>query len=109
VKRDDGIAASDGSVSLDIGFSVAASWSNYASAGKWLSANSPDAAILDVSVQDKSCSELAKMLSAREIPFIAIASYSADTSGVNQVFRSAPWLQKPVTSAGLQLALRSIL
>ncbi len=54
----------------------------------------------------KLAADSQKKLSAREIVCIAIASYSADTSGINQVFQSAPpWLQKPVTSAGLQLAL----
>jgi phosphoribosylcarboxyaminoimidazole (NCAIR) mutase len=60
-------------------------------------------------LQDRSCVELAKKLSAREIPFLAVAGYSADMPGVNRIFRSAPWLEKPVTSAGLHLALRSIL
>ena len=109
VERNDVCAASHESIVLDAGFSVGAFWSNYASAEKWLSAHSPDAAILDIKLQDKSCVELAKKLSAREIPFLAVAGYSADTPGVNRIFRSAPWLEKPVTSAGLHLALRSIL
>ena len=109
VERDDVSAASHESIVLDAGFSVAASWSNYASAEKWLSAHSPDAAILDVKLQDKSCVELANKLSAREIPFLAVSGYSAGTPGVNRIFRSAPWLEKPITSAGLYLALRSIL
>jgi CheY-like chemotaxis protein len=109
VERDDVSAASHESIVLDAGFSVGASWSNCASAEKWLSAHSPDAAILDVKLQDKSCIELANKLSAREIPFLAVSGYSADTPGVNRIFRSAPWLEKPVTSAGLHLALRSIL
>ena len=79
------------------------------SAGKWLSAHNPDAAILDVKLQDKSCVELAKKLTVREIPFLAMSDYSADTPGINRIFGSAPWLAKPVTSAGLQLALRSLL
>ena len=109
VERDDITATSHESIVLDAGFSVGASWSNYASAGKWLSAHSPDAAILDVRLQDKSCVELAKKLSEREIPFLAVSGYSAGTPGLNRIFRSVPWLEKPVTTAGLHLALRSIL
>ena len=109
VERDDITATSHESIVLDAGFSVGASWSNYASAGKWLSAHSPDAAILDVKLQDKSCVELAKKLSEREIPFLAVSGYSAGTPGLNRIFRSVPWLEKPVTTAGLHLALRSIL
>ncbi len=107
VERNDVCAASHESIVLDAGFSVGAFWSNYASAEKWLSAHSPDAAILDIKLQDKSCVELAKKLSARDIPFLAVAGYSADTPGVNRIFWSAPWLEKPVTSAGLHLALCS--
>jgi CheY-like chemotaxis protein len=109
VERDDVIAASHESMVFDAGYSVDASWSNYISAGKWLSAHSPDAAILDVKLQDRFCIALVKKLTAREIPFLAVSGCSADTPGVDRIFRSAPWLEKPVTSAGLQLALRSIL
>jgi CheY-like chemotaxis protein len=109
VERGDVLAASYESMVLDAGFSVGASWANYTSARKWLSAHSPDAAILDVKLQDKSCVELAKTLSEREIPFLAVSDFAAATPGVNRIFRSVPWLEKPVTSAGLRLALRSML
>jgi hypothetical protein len=62
---------------LDAGYSVGASWSNYISAGKWLSAHSPDAAILDVKLQDRFCIALVKKLTAREIPFLAVSGCSA--------------------------------
>ena len=109
VERDEFIATSHEGMVLDAGYSVGASWPDYASAGKWLSAHNPDAAIIDVKLQDKSCVELAKKLSVREIPFLAVSGYPADTPGVNRIFRPVPWLEKPVTPAGLQLALRSIL
>jgi CheY-like chemotaxis protein len=109
VERDDVIAASHESIVLDAGYSVGASWSDYVSAGKWLSAHTPDAAIVDVRLQDRFCLALAKKLSARDIPFLAVSGWSADTPGVDRIFRSAPWLEKPVSCAGLQLALRSIL
>ena len=109
VERDEFIATRHEGMVLDAGYSVGASWPDYASAGKWLSAHNPDAAIIDVKLQDKSCVELAKKLSVREIPFLAVSGYPADTPGVNRIFRPVPWLEKPVTPAGLQLALRSIL
>ncbi len=109
VERDDALAASHESLVHDAGYSVSASWSNYISAGKWLSAHNPDAAILDVKLQDRFCLALAKKLSARHIPFLAVSGWPADTPGVDRIFQSATWLEKPVTYAGLQLALRSIL
>ena len=109
VERDDALAASHESLVHDAGYSVGASWSNYISAGKWLNAHNPDAAILDVKLQDRFCLALAKKLSARHIPFLAVSGWPADTPGVDRIFQSATWLEKPVTYAGLQLALRSIL
>lgn len=109
VERDDATAASQEIIMRDTGYSLGACWSNYASAGQWLSAHTPDAAVIDVKLQDKSCVALAKKLSAREIPFLAVSRHSADTPGIDRIFQSVPWLEKPVTSASLHLALRSIL
>ena len=72
VERDEFIATSHEGMVLDAGYSVGASWPDYASAGKWQSAHNPDAAIIDVKLQAKSCVELAKKLSVREIPFLAV-------------------------------------
>ncbi|HUI19710.1 MAG TPA: hypothetical protein VLZ74_01505 [Methylocella sp.] len=93
---------------LGAGFAVGASLPDSPSAGKWLSAHNPDAAILDVSLEDESSVELAQKLTVREIPLIAVSSLAANTPGVHQIFRSVPWLEKPVTPSGLQLTLRSI-
>lgn len=109
VERDNAAAASHENAILDAGLSVGASWPDSLSAEKWLNAHNPDAAILDVKLKDKACVELAEKLTVREIPFIVVSGHSADTLGLEHVFRSAPWLGKPVSSAGLQLALRSIL
>jgi CheY-like chemotaxis protein len=109
VERDDIAAALHESMILDAGFSLGASWTNYGSAERWLKAHNPDAAVLDVKLQDKTCVELAKNLSEREIPFLAVSDNAADTPGFDRIFQSVPWLEKPVTSAGLHLALRSIL
>lgn len=109
VEQDDAIAASHEEMVLAGGFGLGASWSNYGSARQWLSAHNPDAAILDVKLQDKSCVELAKKLTEREIPFLAVSDNAANTPGLDRIFQSVPWLEKPVTSAGLHLALRSIL
>jgi CheY-like chemotaxis protein len=87
----------------------AVSVADCASAGKWLSANNPDAAIIDVKPADKSCTELASKLAQREIPFLAVSHYSAASPGIDQIFQAIVWLAKPVASAGLQLALRSML
>ncbi|MBO0734142.1 MAG: hypothetical protein J2P49_07475 [Methylocapsa sp.] len=107
--QDEAGAASHIGTVLDAGMAPAAPLPDCASAVKWLNAHGPDAAIIDVDPGDKSCVDLARKLTAREIPFIAISGHSANTPGLHRLFKPVPWLVKPVSSAGLQLALRSIL
>lgn len=108
VERDAFTAIFHESMIAAAGCSVA-SFPDHGSAEKWLSANSPDAAIIEVRPRDKACAELARKLAVREIPFLAVSSYPADSPGVDRVFRSFPWFEKPITPASLQLALRGIL
>jgi hypothetical protein len=91
------------------GFSVGASFPDCLSAEKWLNTHSPDAAIIEVKLQDKACVKLAKKLAVREIPFLALSGHAVGSPGVDRIFSPVLWLEKPVTSAGLQMALRSIL
>lgn len=91
------------------GYSVAEFFFDNSSARSWLSTHHPDAAIIDVTLGDKSCVELAKTLFERRIPFLAVSDCPADSPGVDRILRAAPWFEKPVTSAGLQLALGCIL
>jgi DNA-binding response OmpR family regulator len=79
------------------------------SAEEWLSVHYPDAAILDVMLQDGSSAGLAKKLCGREIPFLVVSGYSAESEGIDEIFKSAPWLEKPVTATALESALRSLL
>ena len=79
------------------------------SAEKWLSVHNPDVAILDVTLQDRNSAELAKKLCGREIPFLVVSGYSAESEGIDEIFKSAPWLEKPVTSTALESALRSLI
>ena len=68
VERDDVLATSHESSVVDAGFSVGASWPDSSSAGRWLNAHNPDAAILDVKLQDKACVELAEKLTCVKYP-----------------------------------------
>jgi hypothetical protein len=80
-----------------------------ASAEDWLSTHSPGAAIIEVSLGDKSCVSLAQKLVEREIPFLVVSKHSADLPSVDPIFRYVPWFAKPVTSIGLQMALSRVL
>jgi hypothetical protein len=87
----------------------AVTFADCASAGTWLMSNSPDAAIIDVKPTDKGCGELARRLSLREIPILVVSNCAAASRGVDPIFQPIPWFEKPLTSAGFQLALRSML
>jgi DNA-binding NtrC family response regulator len=92
----------------DAGLSVGGSFLSCKSAEEWLSVHDPDMAILDVVLQDGNSAGLAKKLCGREIPFLVVSGYSAESEGIDEIFKSAPWLEKPVTAAALESALRSL-
>ncbi|HXW72065.1 MAG TPA: response regulator [Methylocella sp.] len=109
VEKNDKIAASHERMVRESGFAIGASWTNYSSAARWLNSHHPDVAIIDVALQDRGCVEFAKKLTERAIPFLAVSHHSANTPGLHPIFQSAPWLEKPISSASLHLALRSLL
>lgn len=86
-----------------------ATFADCAAAKSWLDTNSPDAAVLDVRPKDGACTALALSLSQREIPFLAVSRWPAGAFEASQIFETSPWLNKPVSPAGLELVLRSFL
>ncbi len=103
------IAESYEDVVNDAGLSVAGSFPSCKSAEDWLSLHAPDVAILDIALQDGHSAELARKLCGREIPFLVVSGYSSESDGIDEIFRSAPWLEKPVTASELESALRSLI
>jgi len=101
------IAVSYEDIVTDAGLSVGGSFLSCESAEKWLSVHNPDVAILDVTLQDGNCAELAKKLCG--IPFPVVSGHSAESEGIDEIFKSAPWLEKSVTSAALEAALHSLI
>jgi len=93
----------------DAGFIFGASFLSCKSAEEWLSVHNPDVAILDVMLQDGNSAGLAKKLCGREIPFLVVSGYSAESEGIDEILKSAPWLEKPVTATALESALRSLI
>lgn len=102
------IAVSYEDIVAEAGLSVGGSFASCELAEEWLSVHTPDVAILDVTLQDGNSAELAKKLCGREIPFLVVSGYSADSEGIDEIFKTVPWLQKPLTSASLQSALRTL-
>ena len=94
---------------IDAGLSVGGSFFSCKSAEEWLSVHNPDVAILDITLQDGSSARLAKKLCGREIPFLVVSGCSAESEDIDEIFKSAPWLEKPVTTTALESALRSLI
>ena len=70
------------------GASVGASFPSCEAAEEWLSGREPDAAIVDVSLQDGSGAHLAKTLCGRKIPFLVVSSHPANSQSVELRFSS---------------------
>jgi CheY-like chemotaxis protein len=66
-----------------------------------------DAATLDVNLAGELSYKVAKILRAREIPFIFVTGYGV--IGVPEELKEVPVLSKPFTQAELATALRALL
>ncbi len=91
------------------GASVGASFPSCEAAEEWLSGREPDAAIVDVSLQDGSGAHLAKTLCGRKIPFLVVSSHPANSRRIDSIFKSGQWLQKPATPGEVKAALHALL
>lgn len=78
--------------------------SSCAAAKDWLSTNTPDAAILDISLRDGPSTEIALTLLARCVPFIV---YTGIDEGPSPVFDRVERLMKPTSSDAILSALRA--
>lgn len=103
------IALSYEEIVIDAGLSVGGSFLSCKSAEEWLDVHNPDVAILDVTLQDGNSAQLAKRLCGREIPFLVVSGYSAESEAIDEIFKSACWLEKPVTANALESVLRSLI
>jgi DNA-binding response OmpR family regulator len=75
------------------GHRLAGPFATCADALSWLGTQTPDAAILDLVLQDGPCTQLAIELTRRGVPFL-VFSGSAEESAPKP-FRNAPWIAKP--------------
>lgn len=65
-----------------------------------------DAALLDVNLAGEKVFPVARILAAREVPFLFLTGYG--DAGLGDGFAGRPVLAKPFTEAGLVRALRSL-
>jgi DNA-binding response OmpR family regulator len=79
----------------DAGFSVAGPFPSCADALRWLEHNTPEVAVLDISLTDGTSLPVAHELKGRSAPF-AIYTGLPFTANLPDEFQGVPWLEKPV-------------
>jgi DNA-binding response OmpR family regulator len=91
----------------DAGYEVIGAFSTYVEASAWLDSDTPDIALLDHTLRDGPCTDIALELRRRGIPFIALTG--SDQGELPEAFRDAPYLEKPVDAAFLPRMMARIL
>jgi DNA-binding response OmpR family regulator len=92
----------------DAGYEVAGPFSTCSAAHEWLRTATPDMAILDTTLKDGPCREIALELSRREVPFLIYSGYQQDRQLLSE-FDHITWIEKPVPSEVLVQACQQLL
>ncbi|WP_052955022.1 response regulator [Microvirga vignae] len=79
----------------DAGFAIAGPFLTCADALQWLEHNTPQVAVLDMSLRDGTALPIAHALKERNTPF-AVYSGLPFTAGLPAELQGVPWLEKPV-------------
>jgi DNA-binding response OmpR family regulator len=90
-------------------YEVAGPFASCAAALKWLATQTPDAAILDIELEDGPCTELAQELKDRSVPFLILTGQPSDPAHNQAAFSGAPRLEKPMSQQEVIDALRGLL
>lgn len=77
----------------EAGFTPATIMTSCAKALAWLHLNTPNIAILDIGLKDGTCSDVARVLVDRHVPFV-ICSASIEKD-VETIFHGGLWIPKP--------------
>jgi DNA-binding response OmpR family regulator len=89
------------------GYEVAGPFTTCAHATEWLKTGAPDLALIDHMLRDGSCTELARELRQRGIPFAIHSGRSAFMESSLE-FEGVPWIDKPTSLTGLLRALQDL-
>ena len=91
----------------DAGFSVAGPFLSCADALRWLEHNTPEVALLDVSLRDGTSLPIAHELKGRNTPF-AVYSGLPFTRNLPDELQGVPWLEKPAPREELTATIASL-
>jgi DNA-binding response OmpR family regulator len=92
----------------DAGYRVAGPFTSCADALAWLRSATPDTAILDTTLKDGSCQEIARELSRRDIPFLIYSGHRKDRELLSDLHHVS-WFEKPVSPSVLVQACQRLL
>jgi len=92
----------------DEGYKVAGPFTTCSDAQAWLETTTPATAILDTTLRDGSCREIALELTRREVPFLIYSGYHADSQLLAE-FHHVTWIEKPVPSSVLVESCQQLL
>ncbi len=92
----------------DAGYEVAGPFVTCAAASEWLGTNTPNTAILDATLKDGPCREIALELSRREVPFLIYSGHQENEHLLAE-FHHVTRIEKPVPSAVLIQACQQLL
>ncbi len=91
---------------LAAGYDVVGPFVTCVSALGWLEAGAPDLGVLDVGLRDGPCTDLARLLRERGVPFV-VYSGSSQASAAPE-FQDVPWIGKPAPMGALIEALQGL-
>jgi CheY-like chemotaxis protein len=91
----------------DVGYHAAGPFTSGSEALEWLQSHKPHAAILDFSLKDGDCVELAHELLQRDIPFVVYSGHPRRPDMPCE-FKDVPWIQKPCAREDMLAALRGM-
>lgn len=91
----------------EAGYEVAGPFSTCAEATQYVARSQPDAAILDVNLNDGTCWSLADELSRRDVPFMIYSGLSPTSAAMG--FQGLVWLVKPAAGKTLLKVLDTVL
>jgi DNA-binding response OmpR family regulator len=92
----------------DAGYKVAGPFVTCAAALEWLGTETPNTAILDATLKDGPCREVALELSRREVPFLIYSGHHEDRQLLSE-FHHVTWIEKPVPCEVLVQACQRLL
>jgi DNA-binding response OmpR family regulator len=92
----------------DQGFEVSGSFTSCAEALAAFGRHRPDIAVIDATLSDGSCIELARELLRRSVPFIVYSGRNARDEQAPEL-EGVPWIEKPAPSASVVQAASRLL